>query len=759
MALFGKKGNSGAVGEASRFRTFGIFLVILVLVLGGMFYAYQKRSKAGITSAAAISGASRVKAVGATETISPEFSKLVREKNIQQAEEAARTGKSAVATVVRPSYFDSDEYQGRQVKKGCSVKELRRARAAGVSASELRCLGCPSAALKAAEFTAAEMRAAGFSAQELRVAGFNAAELKTAGYSASDLKAAGFDVSNLAEAGFTAAELSQAGFSPDQLRFAGYSDADLAAAGVGIAAPANLSANSSRADLVRAKQAGVSAAQLRKNGIGAVALRDAGYTAEELKAAGFSTSELKAAGFDPAELKAAGYSAASLLEAGYTAEQLKKAGYTAEQLRAAGATAEDLVAAGFTREELKKAGYSDGDLLRAGLEEPEKVAQAATKCDVQTLRNLRSKGIAATSMVALGCNTEELKSAGFTEDEISGKVAPIVQVAADSNAEDLVPTAGMTEEDALLAQMEARQERQLSQQERKDQINRRSQIMRGNASALMSNWVPPAKQEFEEAVEPKEPPSVAGAQGQPQAAGSGARTVATGQTMAPTFTVKAGTIMFGVLDTGINSDEDGSPVLATIVEGKFKGSRLVGRFQLVDKRLLISFDKLAATWLPTSSKVNIIAIDPDTARTAIASHVDNHYFLRYGTLFASSFLSGLSTAVTSSGSQTSSGAGGIVTTTDPLNTTEKLMVALGEVGTQYASVLGENFKRKPTVTVEAGQGVGLLFREDTQIELPSLGQTGGFQGNSVYQPVSSVGQQAAVSQQVAPSIPQTLPVN
>lgn len=753
MALFGKKGKTGAVGETSRFRTFGIFLGILILVLGGMYYAYQKRSKEGITSAAALSGSSRVKAVGATETISPEFSKLVREKNIQQAEQAERTGKSAVATVVRPSYFDSDEYQGRQVKKGCSVKELRRAREAGVSASELRCLGCPSAALKSAGFTAAEMRAAGFSAQELRAAGFTAVELKTAGFSASDLKSAGLDVSNLAEAGYTAAELSQAGFTPDQLRFAGFSDSDLAAAGIGVSAPSNLLQDRSTASIIKARQAGVSAAQLRKLGIGAAALKAAGYTAQQLKAAGFTATELKAAGFEPTELKAAGYTAAELVSAGFTPKQMKDAGYSAAQLREAGVTAVELAAAGYTAEELRRAGFSDGDLFRGGIEEPKKVAEAAApKCDVQTLRSLRAKGIAATAMVALGCNTEELTSAGFTEDEITGKVGPVVQVApAAEPDDDFVSTAGMSQEDALLAQIRARQEKQLSQQDRKDQINRRAQVMRGNANALMNNWVPPAKQQFEVAEVPKDEPSEEGAAEGQQAAGTSNARVPT-STMAPTFTVKAGTIMFGVLDTGVNSDEQ-SPVLATIVEGKFKGSRLVGSFQLLDKRLLISFNKLGVKWHATSVGIKVVAIDPDTARTALASNVDNHYFLRYGTLFASSFLSGLSTAITSSGSQTSSGAGGIVTTTDPLSTTEKLMVALGEVGTQYASVLGDNFTKKPTVTVEAGQGVGLLFTDDAVIPLPSLDQAGSFRNQYM-------GQSAGIAnQQVGPSIARTLPDN
>jgi len=113
-----------------------------------------------------------------------------------------------------------------------------------------------------------------------------------------------------------------------------------------------------------------------------------------------------------------------------------------------------------------------------------------------------------------------------------------------------------------------------------------------------------------------------------------------------------------------------------------------------------------------SFPVKAVAIDPETARTALASHVDNHYLLRFGTLFASSFLSGLAEAISSSGAQTSSGAGGILTTNEPLSSGEKFAVALGKVGTEYANVLGETFKKKPTVTVKAGSSIGLLFMQD-----------------------------------------------
>jgi intracellular multiplication protein IcmE len=115
---------------------------------------------------------------------------------------------------------------------------------------------------------------------------------------------------------------------------------------------------------------------------------------------------------------------------------------------------------------------------------------------------------------------------------------------------------------------------------------------------------------------------------------------------------------------------------------------------------------------PVSIGINAVAIDPNTAHTALADCVNNHYWLRYGTLFASSFLSGLADAISQQGSQVSIGTGGILVTHDPLSVGQTIAVALGAVGSQYASVLGSNFTRPPTVYVYAGDSIGILFMQD-----------------------------------------------
>lgn len=745
MAILGGKSKPGVVSEGGRFRTFGLFILVVVLAIGGMSYFYYKKQTAGVAVGAAVSGASGIVADTASEKSSPEFVKLVRQQNLEQAERAKETGDSALSSVVRPSYFDSGDFE-TSAKKGCSVAELKRAKESGVSPFELRCKGCSSAALKAAGFSAGEMAAAGFSATELKSAGFTAKDLKAAGFSAAELKKAGFDVTNLASAGYSAAELAQAGYTPDQLKFAGFSDADLAAAGIGVGVPPNMPKDCSAESLARARESGISAAQLQTLKCGAAALKAAGFTAAQLKAAGFTAAQLKAAGFRAQELKAAGFSAGELMKAGFVPQELRAAGFSANELRDAGVSAEALAQAGYTADQLKAAGFSEGDLYRAGIiAKPTQgdvssdvlaAAQKKSVCNIDTARTLRAQGVSAGTLIALGCQAEQLKAAGYSEAEVAKGVAeaslsPEQRAAlasaraAASQADDLSsiePIEG-TEESTFLSKLQSRQEAQLNRAQREDQVNRISAAMRTNAQGLFTTWTPPAAQEFqvadeEEKDKDKEKNGATAAQtAEMVSGGAGARPGATTLT-GPTIPVTAGTIMFGCLDTGVNSDEE-SPVLVSVVSGQFKGAKMIGTFKVVEKKLVLNFSRMSLPWHGSSVGVKVVAVDPDTARTALAHHVDNHYFLRYGTLFASSFMSGLAQAISQSGSTTSATTAGVVTTTPQLDTTEKILVALGEVGTQYANVLGQNFNRKPTVTVEAGQGVGLLFMDDAQIPMPN----------------------------------------
>lgn len=178
--------------------------------------------------------------------------------------------------------------------------------------------------------------------------------------------------------------------------------------------------------------------------------------------------------------------------------------------------------------------------------------------------------------------------------------------------------------------------------------------------------------------------------------------------------IKAGTILFAVLDTTLDSDYPDTPAMATIVDGEFKGAKLLGRMNVVQGK-----DKMAITftlmnrdaWL-TGKTVNAFAIDPDTARTVMASSVDYHYLLRYGGLFASSFLSGYANAIMNSGATNTTGIFGTSTTRSAFSPGEKIATGLGQVGTAFANVVQTYVNTPPTIKVNSGVGLGILFMAD-----------------------------------------------
>lgn len=115
-------------------------------------------------------------------------------------------------------------------------------------------------------------------------------------------------------------------------------------------------------------------------------------------------------------------------------------------------------------------------------------------------------------------------------------------------------------------------------------------------------------------------------------------------------------------------------------------------------------------------QLDLEAIDPNTAKTALASSVDNHYMLRYGTLFATSFIGGLASAVQNAGaSTTTSATTGTVSTMPQLNMMQKLLVGLGAVGQQFGAAMASNTNMPPTVTVKAGTNIGLLLMSDLSV--------------------------------------------
>jgi intracellular multiplication protein IcmE len=181
--------------------------------------------------------------------------------------------------------------------------------------------------------------------------------------------------------------------------------------------------------------------------------------------------------------------------------------------------------------------------------------------------------------------------------------------------------------------------------------------------------------------------------------------------------IKTGDILFAVIDTSVNTDEPG-PILATIVSGRLKGSKLIGSFTLPSNasKMVIMFNTLSIPGRDKTVSISAYAIDPNTARTALSSETNHHYMQRYGSLFASSFMAGMSSAIQSANTTVSvGGTGGNTNTTVSTlsrSTLDNTLIALGEVGKAWSKTAQKDMNRPTTVEVYAGTGLGILFTQD-----------------------------------------------
>ena len=689
-----KKGiSSFSGGGKNRIMLFIAILIVAILVAIG--YWQLKNKALGPQASASLEGAPKIESTPGVGKAPPrEYIKLQQQQNAQEVIEAQKKGSSAVPTIIRASYLGEDLGKSNtepDAKKGefpgCDLESLRRAKQAGVSAIELRCKGCSAVALRAAGYTAGELREAGFATEQLKNSGFVAQELKAAGFNVEELKAAGFGAKNLMAAGFSVAELKKTDFTNPELAAAGFSPEELKAADLALSST-KPECRTDALKRLRAKEPELD--KLKAMACNAVALRAAGYTSAELKEAGFAPKELKESGFSPKELKTAGFSTNDLKTAGYSSGELKNVGFAAEELKNAGSSPEELRKAGFSINELKRAGFSGPELKAAGYSDGE----------------LTRAGINISTTAA-----------DATPSQAQGPAAQVVSIGG------VVGSSGATQSDpaaAALERLQRMQVAQISDQERKQRLDQMRQGMASQANDLMASWSPPTMQTMVMGVE-----EVALSNNTDLAQGAGTQGSAAngqggqGQKMAPgTFDViKAGTVMFAVLDVGINSDEE-SPILATIVEGQLRGAKLLGQFTRKEKKVLVTFNLMNVPRLSDSVPVSAVAIDSNTAHTLLADRVDSHYLLRYGTLFGSSFITGLADAVGKSGSSTVVSPVGVTVTQPPLDTTKLVITGLGQVGKQYSSSLSSNFTTPPTVYVNSGSAVGVLFMTDLKVPKP-----------------------------------------
>lgn len=176
---------------------------------------------------------------------------------------------------------------------------------------------------------------------------------------------------------------------------------------------------------------------------------------------------------------------------------------------------------------------------------------------------------------------------------------------------------------------------------------------------------------------------------------------------------KAGTIYNAVLETAINSDEP-SPVLAKIVSGDLKGTRLIGDISVVGEKVVVRFSTASIPDFPTSIRLTSVAVDPGTSRTGLATDVDRHHFLKYGVLLSAAFLGNYADAIANNNTTTTvTREGSVISTRGKMSSREMNQQAIGAVGKELASDTRRTVQGlRPTITVDAGTPVGILIMSD-----------------------------------------------
>jgi polyhydroxyalkanoate synthesis regulator phasin len=273
-------------------------------------------------------------------------------------------------------------------------------------------------------------------------------------------------------------------------------------------------------------------------------------------------------------------------------------------------------------------------------------------------------------------------------------------------------TAPTTPVAATQFQTAVTQQQTQSAEDRQQRIQQMQTAMSAQAQTLLTTWkITPMKHEGGLA----EKPALAGSTSTSSNVVSPLGTQGAGlkSGIVKPVLIKAGTLAYAVLDTGVNSDYPDTPVMATIVQGPLKGAKLIGKLTLAkdQDKVSLNFTQMNKEEWPATKTVSAFAVDPDTARTVLASNVNYHYLERYGAIMAASFLSGYSSAITQAG-QSTTGIFGTSATHPALSPGNKLAVGLGQIGTNLSAMMQSKVNKPATVQVNSGVGLGILFVSD-----------------------------------------------
>ncbi|MGE4350936.1 MAG: TrbI/VirB10 family protein [Bdellovibrionales bacterium] len=246
------------------------------------------------------------------------------------------------------------------------------------------------------------------------------------------------------------------------------------------------------------------------------------------------------------------------------------------------------------------------------------------------------------------------------------------------------------------------------------QDNALAQAMQHQMQQLMDSWAPHgmkvvsgyAKAEDDKAANNSSQASSFAMNGM-MTSQSASVDAAAAQQEVDTVLVHSGTVNYAQLLMEANSDVPG-PILAQILSGPLAGGRAIGRFDVQNDYLVITFNLVSLKGKEYT--INALALDPDTTLGGMATEVDHRYFSRVVLPAAASFLSAFGDALSETDTTTTVADGAVLQDTASKGAEEALYDGLGEVGNTLSDFFrDEANKIQPLVRVAVGTPMGLFF--------------------------------------------------
>jgi intracellular multiplication protein IcmE len=157
-----------------------------------------------------------------------------------------------------------------------------------------------------------------------------------------------------------------------------------------------------------------------------------------------------------------------------------------------------------------------------------------------------------------------------------------------------------------------------------------------------------------------------------------------------------------------NTDAPG-PVMAQIASGPLRGSRVLGSFQSSEEYITLNFTQVVIDGI--NYPVEAVAIDPNTTLPGMVTEIDRRYLKRIVLPMAAEFISGLTKAISDSGTTTVViEGGGIAQSTADKNSRQEVASGISAAGDELADILEDEADRtRPMLRIASGTPIGILF--------------------------------------------------